>query len=107
MTTAHGPRPVLVAGAGIGGLSAAIALARSGISTLVVDRVKSFSPEGAGIQLGPNATRILAGWGVLKHLEKDAVASEGIIIGDGTTGTHINTVPFGASAEMHYGAPFL
>jgi len=107
MTTANGTKPVLIVGAGIGGLSAAIALARAGISTLVVDRAKDFSSEGAGIQLGPNATRILADWGVLVHLEKNSVASEGIIIGDGITGTQLNTVPFGASAELHFGAPFL
>ena len=107
MTTTHGSKPVLIAGAGIGGLSAAIALARAGIPTLVVDRVKAFSPEGAGIQLGPNATRILADWDVLDYLEKDAVASEGIIIGDGISGAQLNMVPFGASAELHFGAPFL
>ncbi len=98
---------ILIAGAGIGGLSAAIALARRGISSHVLERLTSFSSEGAGIQLGPNATRILADWGVLDKLSSKAVASEGLLIGDGMTGEQLTSVPFGEVAEKRYGAPFL
>lgn len=107
MTVRSSTKPILIAGAGIGGLSAAIALARQGIATRVLEQSKDFPSQGAGIQFGPNATRILDHWGVLDHLRPDAVTSDGVMIGNGITGAHLNTVPFGESAEMHYGAPFL
>lgn len=98
---------ILIAGAGIGGLSAAIALARDGIALQVLERAKVHSTDGAGIQLGPNATRILDEWGVLDRLSSKAVICEGIAIGDGLTGEHLATVPFGETARRRYGAPFL
>ena len=50
---------VLIAGGGIGGLAAAIALARRGIDTEILERSDFTEQSGAGIQLGPNATRAL------------------------------------------------
>jgi len=49
----------LIVGGGIGGLSAALCLARRGGAVTVLERSKSFAEVGAGIQLAPNATRIL------------------------------------------------
>ncbi len=98
---------ILIAGAGIGGLSAGIALARDGTPVQVLEREKAHSTDGAGIQLGPNATRILGDWGVLERLGSKAVISEGIAIGDGLTGEHLATVPFGEVARQRYGAPFI
>ncbi len=97
----------LIAGGGIGGLSAAIALGRMGISIRVLESTEKFSDEGAGIQLGPNATKILEQWGVLERLAGKAVVSEGVAIGDGLTGQLLATVPFGETAQERYGAPFL
>lgn len=97
----------LIAGGGIAGLATSIALGRMGLAVRVLERVEAFSDEGAGIQLGPNATKILDQWGVLDRLEKKAVRSEGIAIGDGMTGEHLATVPFGKTALERYGAPFL
>jgi salicylate hydroxylase len=98
---------ILIAGAGIGGLGAAIALARQNIPSHVLERSSEHSTDGAGIQLGPNATRILDDWGVLDRLKSSGVLSEGIIIGDGITGENLATVPFGETAQQRYGAPFL
>lgn len=97
----------LIAGAGIGGLSAAIALSREDIPALVLERSVEHSTDGAGIQLGPNATRILDQWGVLDRLLPKSIISEGIAIGDGLTGENLATVPFGETAQQRYGAPFL
>ena len=97
----------LIAGGGIAGLATSIALGRMGIPVRILERVEAFSDEGAGIQLGPNATKILDEWGVLDRLGKKAVVSEGIAIGDGMTGDHLATVPFGKTAVERYGAPFL
>lgn len=98
---------VLIAGAGIGGLSAAIALARNGIASQVLERSRIFSTDGAGIQLGPNATRILKKWGVFDSLAEQAVYPEHIVIRDGRTGNTLTTVPLGATAEARYGAPYI
>ncbi|HEX2203289.1 MAG TPA: FAD-dependent monooxygenase [Longimicrobium sp.] len=58
-------RPVVIVGGGIGGLSAAIALRRSGVEALVYERAPELREVGAGISLWPNATRVLRRWGVL------------------------------------------
>ena len=56
----------LVAGAGIAGLSAALALARSGYEAIVFERAKELAEFGAGLQITPNASRILRKLGVLE-----------------------------------------
>ncbi len=98
---------IIIAGAGIGGLSVAIALARHGIASEVVEREKVFSTEGAGIQLGPNATRILERWGVLGRLGGDAVHPASIEIHDGCSGVRLGCVPLGDSVQARYGAPYI
>ncbi len=107
MTPALRNEPMLIAGGGIGGLSAAIALAGQETSVRILEREPSFSAEGAGIQLGPNATRLLRAWGVLERLSSTSVRAEGIGIGDGMTGEPVATVPLGEMAEERYGAPYL
>jgi heterodisulfide reductase subunit A-like polyferredoxin len=52
------PGPVLIVGAGIGGLATSLALARRGIASHVLERRPAFNEDGAGIQIGPNGTRI-------------------------------------------------
>ncbi len=99
--------PILIAGAGIGGLSVAIALARNGFPCHILERSRKHTTDGAGIQLGPNATRILDEWGVLERLIKTAVISQGITIGDGITGEILASVLFGETAIKRYGAPFI
>lgn len=98
---------MLIAGGGIGGLAAAIALADQEKHIRLLEREPSFSAEGAGIQLGPNATRLLRQWGVLERLLPNGVRAEGIGIGDGLTGEPVATVPLGKTAEERYGAPYI
>ncbi|TFG84558.1 MAG: hypothetical protein E4H18_06010, partial [Hyphomicrobiales bacterium] len=99
--------PVLIAGGGIGGLSAAIALGRSGLDSTVLERSSFTEESGAGIQLGPNATRLLAKLGVLDAIAPSSFKPEAIWLFDGVTGRRLATVPLGSHAESRYGAPYL
>jgi len=98
---------VLIAGGGIGGLATAIALGRRGIDAEILER-SAFSEEtGAGIQLGPNATRALSALGVLDAIEPHAFRPEAISIYDGISGRKLSSVPLGKATEQRYGAPYL
>lgn len=100
-------RPVLIAGGGIGGLSTAIALARAGFDTNVLERSTFTEESGAGIQLGPNATRILAEFGALDAIAPCAFKPEAIKLFDGLSGKVLASVPLGGRVETRYGAPYL
>jgi 2-polyprenyl-6-methoxyphenol hydroxylase-like FAD-dependent oxidoreductase len=97
----------LIVGGGIGGLAAAIALARQGIDCEILERSHFAEETGAGIQLGPNATRALRALGALDAIGRDAFKPEAIVIHDGVTGRKLTAMPLGAAAEERYGAPYL
>jgi 2-polyprenyl-6-methoxyphenol hydroxylase-like FAD-dependent oxidoreductase len=59
---------VIIAGGGIGGLANALALALTGRRVRVLERSSEFAEVGAGLQLAPNATRILRQWGLLEKV---------------------------------------
>jgi salicylate hydroxylase len=99
-------RPIIIAGAGIGGLSAALALARVGRYAIVLERAAALSEVGAGLQLAANATRRLAKWGVLDRLKELGTAPEAIDIRRSRDGEVIATVPVGES-QKRWGAPYL
>jgi salicylate hydroxylase len=99
-------RPVVVAGGGIAGLSAAIAVARAGREVLVVERDAIPSPEGAGLQLSPNATRHLRDWTVLDHLSASALAPDAVVVRRGRDAGIIARMPV-ADAQDRWGAPYL
>jgi salicylate hydroxylase len=101
------PGKALIAGGGIGGLATAIALARQGIDCEILERSNFAEETGAGIQLGPNATRALRALGVLDAIGRDAFAPEAIVIYDGVTGHKLTAMPLGPAAEDRYGAPYL
>ncbi|MCB2069911.1 MAG: NAD(P)-binding protein, partial [Ottowia sp.] len=62
-TTAVRPT-ALVVGGGIGGMAAAVALQRVGWRVSLLERAPEFTEVGAGVQLGPNVTRVLRAWGL-------------------------------------------
>ncbi len=100
-------RPVLIAGGGIGGLTAAVALDRENIEVQILERSSFTEESGAGIQLGPNATRILRRLGVLDALEAQMFRPEAVWLFDGRNGKKLATVPLGDLAEKRYGAPYI
>lgn len=69
-------RPVLIAGAGIGGLTAALAIAQRGFLVAVFEQAERLEEIGAGIQLSPNAARVLIALGLRERLERRAVAPQ-------------------------------
>ncbi|MGH6866358.1 MAG: FAD-dependent monooxygenase [Methyloceanibacter sp.] len=104
---ANAERDVLIAGGGIGGLASAIALARKGLGSVVLERSSFTEESGAGIQLGPNATRILRALGNLEEVERAAFGPEAVWLFDGITGRRLGTMPLGMEAERRFGAPYL
>ena len=97
----------LIVGGGIGGLAAAIALGRDGQNVTVLERSSFTEESGAGIQLGPNATRVLRSLGVLPAIEAFAFKPEALLIFDALSGRKLATVPLGVTVEARYGAPYL
>ena len=102
---ASGRSPVIVGG-GIGGLATALALARCGIASTVLERRERFEPEGAGIQLGPNGTRILRELGVAELLEPLAGKPDCIHARDAVSGASLSRLPLGDWIEKRHGAPY-
>jgi salicylate hydroxylase len=98
---------VLIVGAGIGGLSAAIALGRAGQATSIIEQSTHLGELGAGVQLGPNVTRILRSWGVDKLLESLAFEPNDLQVYEALSGEHLATLALGNSFQTRYGAPYL
>jgi len=96
---------VIVAGAGIGGLTAALALARNGFRVTVLEQAERLEETGAGIQLSPNAARTLIALGLESALRPHAVAPTALRVLSARTGLEIVRVPLG-EAEDRYGAPY-
>ena len=97
---------VLIAGGGIGGLAAALACHRAGAAVQVVERAPVFGEVGAGIQIGPNVTRILHAWGLVEALAQVAAFPDRLQVRSARTGGELGVLPLGARAVQRYGAPY-
>jgi salicylate hydroxylase len=95
--------PILIIGGGIGGMTTALALARAGFAAHIVEQSPEFGEIGAGIQLAPNALRILDGLGVLPELAELAVRPRHLVFMHADTGQHLTTLAFGQPFERRYG----
>lgn len=97
---------ILVAGGGLGGLAAALAARKAGWDARVLEQAAAFSEVGAGIQLGPNATSILRGWGLLEgELASLVGRPQWLRVRDAVSGRELATLQVGAF-EQRYGAPY-
>ena len=100
-------RTVLVAGAGIGGLASAIALANAGFRVLVFERDKTPDTSGAGIQLSPNATRALVSLGALDALTAKAVEPDELVVANAANRAVLATMPLGKTMREKFASPYL
>ena len=101
------PRQALIAGAGIGGLSAALALQRQGWQLQILEQSAQLSEVGAGIQIGPNVTRILHNWGLQEALKACAAEPERLVARHALQGHELGVLPLGKHIRERFGAPYL
>ncbi len=95
-----------IVGAGIAGLTAALALARRGISSEIFEQAPELNEVGAGLQISPNASRILAELGVLARLTDAWLEPDSIQLISGTSLRRLAAVPAGSFARARWGAPY-
>src|SRR5215218_7827041 len=96
-----------IIGAGMGGLTLAAALHQRGIDAQVYEQAPRFVRIGAGIQMSPNAMRVLRGIGLEQRIRATAFQPHSWTNRDWDTGKLTNELPLGADAEAKYGAPYL
>jgi len=99
-------RQVLVAGGGLGGLTAALCLARRGHRVTVAEQADTFTEAGAGIQLSPNATRVLHDLGLEAALRACAFLPEATQFRHWRSGRVIAETALGESVRRRYGEPY-
>jgi len=97
---------IVIVGAGIAGLTAALALSRTGARIVVLERAAALSETGAGIQLTPNASGILADLGLDPAIARHASEPEGLDVFSGRSGARLATMPLGPNARRRFGAPY-
>jgi salicylate hydroxylase len=95
--------PILIAGGGIGGLSAALALALKGRRVRVLEKAPEFGEIGYGIQMGPNVSRMLDRLGLLRALEPHSVFPDALIMVDAIENREISRIALGAKFQARYG----
>ena len=100
------PRRAIVAGAGIAGLTAAIALLQADFRVAIYERASTLDESGAGLQLTPNATRILARLGVLKRVLPFASMPRALLVLRGSDNAELMRMRLDG-AERRWGAPYL
>jgi 3-hydroxybenzoate 6-monooxygenase len=103
---ARNKRPVIIAGGGIGGLAAALALARKGFRSVVLEQAPQFGEIGAGIQIAPNAWHALDALGVGALVKKEAVFVEHLFMFDGVSGEKIIDIPLDRRFARRFGNPY-
>ncbi|WP_378144519.1 FAD-dependent monooxygenase [Cnuibacter sp. UC19_7] len=99
-------RTAVIVGGGIGGLTAALTLRECGWDVTVLEQAPELSEIGAGIQIAPNATRVLLALGLREALERVAVTPLDQVRRRWSDGEVIASMPMGDELEERYGAPY-
>jgi salicylate hydroxylase len=99
-------RTIFVAGAGIGGLTASLALAAKGFRVVILEKAERLEEIGAGLQLSPNASRVLVDLGLQPRLAARAVTPDAISLMSARSGGELVRLPLGEAATLAAGAPY-
>jgi salicylate hydroxylase len=99
-------RTIFVAGAGIGGLTASLALAARGFRVVILEKAERLEETGAGLQLSPNASRVLTDLGLQPRLAARAVTPDAISLMSAQHGGEVARLPLGEAATAAAGAPY-
>ncbi len=101
------PKPIVIAGAGIGGLTLGLALLQRGIAVRIHEQAPSLSDVGAGLQFSANGTRCLFSLGLENALQRVATAPEGKEVRLWNTGQRWKLFDLGAESRTAFGFPYL
>jgi salicylate hydroxylase len=99
-------RTIVIAGAGIGGLTTALALAAKNFDVVILEKAERLEEAGAGLQLSPNASRVLIGLGLRDRLAPHALTPDAIHIMSARGGDEVMRLPLGDAASAKAGAPY-
>jgi 2-polyprenyl-6-methoxyphenol hydroxylase-like FAD-dependent oxidoreductase len=106
MNAASKDLPVIVAGGGIGGLAAALALVRRGLSVVVLEQAPEIGEIGAGIQLGPNAFHAFDALGIGDKARGRAVYTDCMVMHDAIDETQVGRIETGEAFRRRFGNPY-
>ena len=106
MANARNTVPIAIAGGGIGGLAAALSLARHGFRSLVLEQAREFGEVGVGLQMAPNALSVLDALGVGVAAKKHALLIERLLMMDAVTGEEVANIPCDERFEKRFGNPY-
>ncbi|OAA67680.1 Monooxygenase, FAD-binding protein [Cordyceps fumosorosea ARSEF 2679] len=98
---------IIIVGAGIAGLSLALALARSGHRVLVLEAAPALAEMGAGVQMTPLAMRYLFRWGMRDDVLDASIVPAEMLVRDGASGDVLAAIPTGTMEERYGGAPYI
>ncbi len=100
-------RPILIAGGGLGGLAAALALGRKGFAVRVLEQAAKFAPIGSGIQLGPNGVPMFDRLGVRDAVLREATIPKTILMLDALSGEEVTHIPTGDDFRARFTDPYI
>jgi salicylate hydroxylase len=98
---------IAIAGGGIAGLTAALALSKNGHSVTVFERARTFEDIGAGLQLSPNANKVLQSLGLVDAVKEISFEPDILQLANGKSGRVLSTLPIKTMMMKRYGAPYL
>jgi len=104
--TERKPTPILIVGGGIGGMTAALALAKKKISSIVLEQAAQFREAGAGIQFCPNTFKVLDYLQIAAAFKEIAIFPEQLCYVDGLTGNELLSLPLGKEIAKKFHHPF-
>ncbi len=99
-------QPILVAGGGIGGVAAALALVRQGFDVKVLEQAPQLGEIGAGIQLGPNGFAAFDALGIGERARARAVYTDEMVMHDATDESLVGRIPTGEAFRARFGNPY-